>query len=338
MLELNYFSIIKEKPNFLDSSDIASTSLISTFYSIAMSKYLESQRQRAITLRDPFFNDPGQGLFLGKLREFVLKDSVLNLFPPIREAALAYFKDNQIPWWKDKVNRPTGHLLSSQIACVNHLFSLRDRQDIATEVLRGIEPTIKTALSIDDGFVAFEFIGKKQYLKERGFTRGANCTSIDAAMLGETKDNKRILFLIEWKYTESYERQSKYIPERAKVYDHLIEAHDSPFVPGIKSETLYYEPFYQMMRQTLLAHQFELHRELDCGQCLHIHVIPDANKELKTTMTSPAIHGKTIHDAWAPLLKEPHKYRPIDPATLLKPASSLPDTTPWLEYLATRYW
>jgi hypothetical protein len=36
--------------------------------------YLESQRQRAIALRDPFFNDPGQGWFLGKPREFVLKD------------------------------------------------------------------------------------------------------------------------------------------------------------------------------------------------------------------------------------------------------------------------
>jgi hypothetical protein len=300
--------------------------------------YLESQRQRVVALREQFFNDPGQGLFLGKPREFVLKDAVLNLFPPIREAALAYFKDNQIPWWKGETGLPTGHLLSSQIACLNHLFSFRDRQEIATEVLRGIEPSIKTALRIDDGFVAFEFIGKKQYLMERGFTRGANCTSIDAAMLGETKDNKRILFLIEWKYTESYQRESKYIPRRAQVYDHLIEAPDSPFVPEVKPEALYYEPFYQMMRQTLLAHQFELHKELDCNQCLHIHVIPDANKELKTTITSPDLHGKTIHEAWTPLLREPHKYRPVDPTTLLLPASSIPNTAQWFDYLTKRYW
>lgn len=300
--------------------------------------YLEAQRLRAIALREPFFKDPGQGWFLGKPREFVLKDPALNLYPPIKEAALAYFKENRISWWQSENELPNGHLLSSQVACVNHLFTLRDRKDIATEILRGIDPTIKSALPIDGGFVAFEFIGKESYLKEQGFTRGANCTSIDAAMLGETTDNKRILFLIEWKYTESYRPDSKYIERRAQVYDHLITDPKRPFVPNIRPADLYFEPFYQMMRQTLLAHQFELHRELGCDQCLHVHVIPEANKELKETITSRALHGKTIHEAWTPLLKETHKYRSVDPTALLKPASPLPDTTQWLEYLQRRYW
>ena len=43
----------------------------------------------------------------------------------IREDAIAYFRSNHIPWWKGAADEPTGHVLSSQIACVNHLYLLR---------------------------------------------------------------------------------------------------------------------------------------------------------------------------------------------------------------------
>lgn len=302
--------------------------------------YLESQRQRAINLRESLFNDPGLGYFMGKPREFVLKNPALNLFSPIRKEALFYFQMNQIHWWMGKNALPTGHLLSSQIACVNHLFSLRNRQDIATKVLRSIEPGIESALPIDGGFVAFEFIGNDQYLKESTFVRGKNCTSIDAAMLGETVDHKRTLFLIEWKYTESYGGKCKYKDRRALVYDHLIKSPDGPFVSNIEPEKLYFEPFYQMMRQTLLAHQFEIHRELDCDRCIHIHVIPEANKQLKDTISCESFKrfGDTIHDVWASVLKKPYKYCSVDPIRFLAPARTLPNTTDWFEYLRNRYW
>jgi hypothetical protein len=300
--------------------------------------YREDQRRRAVTTRDTLFKDPGTGLFFGKQRDFVLKDPSLNLWAGIRDDAKHYFSSNRIAWWKGSESDPTGHLLSSQVACVNHLYSLRQRRDAATAVLKAIEPTICDVLPIDAGYVAFEYIGSRQYLKEPAFTRGSHCTSVDAAMLGVTTARQRILFLIEWKYTESYNPEDLYINRRARAYDTLIANEDGPFVAGITTQTLYYEPFYQMMRQTLLASQFEKHQEMDCTQCLNVHVIPKENRDLKETITSPGLQGRNIHDAWRKVLKAPAKYVPIDPSELLKEARDLPDTKSWLNYLKARYW
>lgn len=157
-------------------------------------------------------------------------------------------------------------------------------------------------------------------------------------MLGVTTEEQRILFLFEWKYTESYNPADLYIGSRARVYDPLITSADGPFVPGITAQALYYEPFYQMMRQTLLASLFEKHREMDCARCLNVHVVPKKNRDLKESVTSPGLQGRNIHDAWRKVLKAPDKYVPIDPSELLKGTRHLPDTESWLNYLKARYW
>lgn len=300
--------------------------------------YREDQRRRAVTTRDALFKDSGTGLFFGKQRDFVLKDPSLNLWAGIRDDAKHYFSINRIAWWKGTEADPTGHLLSSQVACVNHLYFLRQRKDIATAVLKQIEPTICEVLPIGSGYVDFEYIGSRQYLKEPAFTRGSNCTSVDAAMLGSTANKQRVLFLIEWKYTESYSPEDLYINRRANVYDPLISSSGSPFIAGTMERALYFEPFYQMMRQTLLAWQFEKHGEMDCAQCVNVHVIPKENKDLKETITSSGLQGRNIHEAWRKVLKSPEKYVPVDPCELLKDARDLPDTRSWLNYLKARYW
>ncbi|NLV45866.1 MAG: hypothetical protein GXY07_15360, partial [Candidatus Hydrogenedentes bacterium] len=271
-------------------------------------------------------------------RDFVLKDPSLNLWAGIREDAKHYFSSNHIPWWKGLSEDPTGHMLSSQVACVNHLYYVRQRKDIATAILKFIDPTVEEALPVQTGYVEFEYIGTCQYLKEKAFTRGANCTSIDAVMLGMTSGKDRVLFLLEWKYTEFYEPKDLYIPRRSKVYDPLITSPEGPFVADLTPRSLYYEPFYQMMRQTLLAWQFEKHAELGCSRCINVHAIPEKNRNLKENITAPGLHGKTIHDAWRSILKIPQKYVAIDPYKLLKDSCDLPDTRSWIAYLKSRYW
>ena len=86
--------------------------------------YRERERKKAISIRDSMFKDPGNGVFLGKKRDFVLNEPALNLWEGIREDAKEYFKRNKIPWWKGDQDEPTGHLLSSQVACLNHLYYL----------------------------------------------------------------------------------------------------------------------------------------------------------------------------------------------------------------------
>lgn len=301
-------------------------------------KYREEQRKRSVALRNQLYNDPGNGVFLGKGREFVLQKPVLNLWEGIRLDALAYFKRNNVAWWQEKNNEPTGHILSSQVACVNHLYFARMRKDVATSILMGIDDEVMEAVVIDDGYVEFEFIEKKQYLQEKGFSRGANCTSVDAVMLGKLKDNSLRMYFIEWKYTEEYSQVDLYIPERAKVYDHLIKANDSPFNSSYDVKAFYYEPFYQLMRQTLLADQIVKNREYDISSFKHIHVVPKENFDLINRVTSPYLKGCNIHEIWKNALINRGNFLHISPCDLLRPVLNCQDTLSLINYLKVRYW
>jgi hypothetical protein len=59
-----------------------------------------------------------------------------------------------------------------------------------------------------------------------------------------------------------------------------------------------YEPFYQMMRQTLLGWQMTMRKEYSAEDWVHVHVIPNENTQLRETITSPGLSGKDITEAW----------------------------------------
>ena len=302
--------------------------------------YREDQRQKATALRNAFFRDPGGGHYANLEREFVLEDATLNLWAGIRDDALAYFRDNSIAWHMGGHHaEPTGHLLSSQAACLNHLYFLRQREDAAAAILKNVCGRIERAERIDDGFVAFEVLGKDNYLNERSQTRGANATAVDAAMIGRKPSGSNILLLIEWKYTEAYGEKDRYIPARYEIYDPLLANEQSP-ISVEDFSALYYEPFHQLMRQTLLGWKMVQHREYNCDEWIHLHVIPEGNAELRERITSPALRSKAakMSDAWKSVLKAPDRYMTITPEALLRPAFDCPDTRSIARYLETRYW
>jgi hypothetical protein len=194
---------------------------------------------------------------------------------------------------------------------------------------------------MDSGFVEFEKVGTERLGREKLLTRGTNCTSVDALMLGETIYGKRTLFLIEWKYTESYSRDSKSQGDsgerRLDAYQDLLEDENTPI--GISdTEALFYEPFYQLMRQTLLGWQMTVRKEYGAEDWVHVHVIPNENTELRETITSPGLSGKNITEAWKAVLKQPEKYVVIDPKQFLSPIAKCPDTKAITSYLKKRYW
>lgn len=307
--------------------------------------YIEQQRKKAVELRDELFKDPGGGNFKKIERAFVLKDPALNIWAGVREDAINYFKRNQIPFW-DSGDEPTGHLLSSQIACVNHLYFLRQRQDVATAVLRGIDRKVRTALVMDNGadsgYVDFEVVGSKNYLGEKLHTRGANSTSVDAVMLAELDNGQKKLFFIEWKYVETYGKASKAEGDsgktRIKTYSPHLTHPDCP-IKTSDIEGLFTEPYYQLMRQTLLAHEMIKAQEYGASSYSHVHVIPSRNKELKDINTTDGkLAGTCLEETWKNVLKYPERYCAIDPKDLLDPARTCLDTLAPFTYLDQRYW
>jgi hypothetical protein len=134
-------------------------------------------------------------------------------------------------------------------------------------VAQRIEPTVHEVLPIEDGgFVAYEWIGRENYLNERGGrTRGANITSLDALMLVRRGDGELCLVVFEWKYLESYPAKCVAVSakgtDRVRIYQSLLRDPSCPI--AVKHpKWLFWEPYYQLMRQTLLAWRMCEAREL----------------------------------------------------------------------------
>lgn len=300
--------------------------------------YRDKEKARSREILNDVIRAEGNGKFDGRRYEFVLDQGELNLWDGIREDALDYFMRNSIAWWRGgQENVPTGHLFSSQVACLNHLYWLRTRKDAALAFVKKLYPNIYDIEIMDDGYIEFEVVGEKNYLGERSHSRGANATAFDAAMIAKKHNGNNLLIVIEWKYTEKYNGKSLYKKERAKIYDRFFDDSSCP-IKVKEKKSLYYEPFYQLMRQTLLSWKMTKAQEYGCDEYMHIHVIPKENKELLDVNTSPLLKGIGLEEAWKSVLKDPETYIIIDPQALLAPVTSLPETKSILTYLGGRYW
>ena len=269
---------------------------------------------------------------------YIIEDGqeVTNIYPSIREAALEYFRKNCIGWWKshDAVNVPTGHMLSSQISCVNHLFPFMKGEETSALllVLNSIQHKYQFTRIIPNpldktdcnGNVCFEFVWKnRSLLGERTEKRGAMCTSIDAVIYAETVDCKRVLIPIEWKYVETYEH--KRAPQ-VSIDRYPSRIHNNSNIPAWK-EAYEYDPLYELVRQTLLVENIIWCNDtaLPVDDYLHINVIPNGNEELRKEINT-----------YAQGLKDASKFIVIDPKQLM---CSIKDTHSDLyNYLDARYW
>lgn len=332
----------------------------------------EKIRQSSL-IREGFFgaDEHGYGDFKGKSYPFVLeqKNTFTNLYDPIRTQALSYFEDNKIDWWAGK--KPTGHLLSSQIACVNHLMALRKDPVAVLSLINGVCNHFKEVLPLpcdsDESYIAFEAVSKVDHLNEDGPTRGSNCTSVDALIYAVDNNGEKWIIPIEWKYTESYddcnsadksnegitykkETNPKKKPKgkiRLDRYSDLIRnSKQLRSVPkfvdradyDLQGSIYFYEPFYQLMRQTLWAEQMIEHKadeDIKADHYLHIHIIPSADSDLLDKKYRPA-KNNNMEESWRACIIDQSKYVIFDPKDFLSPIQS---THPKLwEYLCTRYY
>jgi hypothetical protein len=304
-------------------------------------KELEYKRvENLISNSKVFYGDKGNGVFKKKNYPFILENNLNNLYEPIRVNVLEYFKQNNVAWWGGKL---TNHPLSSQVACLNHLFPIRNDKDAVLSIIQQVLPEIIDVLPITTdkhlpAYIQFESVSDVDHLNEKNTTRGANCTSLDALILGKHKNGKTILFPIEWKYVEAYGNEDKGTNEtRRSRYDNLINL-SKQLITTESNKVYYYEPFYQLMRQTLWAEQMVKNKEIEtikADDYIHLHIIPTNNKDLLQKKYFNSAKG--MEGTWRECIKDQSKYRIIEPKQLLSEI----DYTKYresLDYLRDRYW
>lgn len=323
-----------------------------------MGKFLlsEKPKQTHFKISSPHFSDTArlEGIYNGKPRSFCLpvEFAEQNLVPEIRESALSHFAQHGIKWHNGRNGKPSNHLCSSQVCCVNFLFPFADKPNELSQVFRLVYPEIEKMLPVESGhYVSFEWIGQENYLGERisrngQRTRGANCTSADAIVMFERKDKKRQAVLIEWKYTESYGGNFLKIANsgtnRTEIYRHLFEKTDCPINRDIlpSFDALFYEPFYQFMRQQFLANEMEKAHEMGADVVSVMHIAPAHNNDFRK-VTSPELEklGESATSIWKKLVKTEGKFISISTEKLFGTLSEaqLPKITSWIEYIHARY-
>ncbi|RWN61243.1 hypothetical protein [Mesorhizobium sp.] len=275
-------------------------------------------------------------------------DKLSNLNPEIRDVSARYFSDNAVAW-----HQHAAHGLSSQVCCLNFLMPLATRPDVLAKLVQivtgGELPEMLEVEKGPDGeswFVGFEWIGRRDYLNEWPRTgvpkRGANVTSADAILRFRQAGRIETL-LVEWKYTESYGTppELKREAERLRRYQTMAFA---PFGPvrsdaGLKLTDLFWEPFYQLFRQQMLASRMQAEQEDGAERVRVLHIAPAANRRL-TRVTSPAMRplGDNAFKVYSSLLVEPDDFISRSTESLFSSliAHARADDV-WANYLRGRY-
>jgi len=103
---------------------------------------------------------------------------------------------------------------------------------------------------------------------------------------------------------------------------------------------LFYEPFYQLMRQQLLAHEMEEARELGVDLVTVLHVAPAVNGDF-LRVTSPGLRhlGGSSLEVWKELVKQPGRFISVSTEALFGefPVDAHPELTSWSQYIYQRH-
>jgi hypothetical protein len=258
----------------------------------------------------------------------------LSLLPEVRATALGLFTELAIPWHFGVGTGPSNHLLSSQVQCVNALAQMVTKPDRLIRAL-GSLLGISEVLPIEqDRYLTFEYIGPTDYFGEapNGVRiRGANCTSVDAAFLCRTTVGPTELILLEWKYTESYSARKPNTRgdavRKGRYYDYW-SAEDGPILSSLVGfDDILHEPFYQLVRQQLLAHELEQHKAHGADRVRVLHVLAPANIAYQRSIRQSGLLelGGTVSEAWTRLLRRPDRFLSVDSALFLDPTITSPE-------------
>jgi len=256
----------------------------------------------------------------------------LVFYEPLADAIFAYLAEEDIALHSEVLN-----LKSYQVACLNFLFPLRRDLDLAKATLRAFLPGLREVTGIE-----FEYTGPPgatEWLGEpRKGKRGRNRTSIDASIFWIGKSKRKRITLVEWKYTERSfgvcsAFQSAHRDDRAKCRSLNVARDRDPArlclltTGGDRRSRRYWEhmeiagislpafagvqgcpfqgPFYQLMRQFLLAAYLRLTGTADEVEVVSIgfarntklHTVPP---QLRSLVDG---EGGGIIDAWNAVLK-----------------------------------
>lgn len=167
--------------------------------------------------------------------------------------------------------------------------------------------------------------------------------------------------MIEWKYTEKYNEVSKAQGRegynRLNIYRKFCEPSICPLdINTIYSKlgqindldiddvmnVFFYEPFYQLLREQLIAHEIEKNNK-DIDKVTLLHICSKNNYAFHHNITSPKLKNmfprKTVIEIWKYLVRPKDRFKSTSPEELFQkyPQDKFPELENWVKYISSRY-
>jgi hypothetical protein len=320
----------------------------SAFFEVERNRQADFRSGLASSALRPSAGEPGYLLASGHEEE--------NLIPSLRGpgGAIDFFRERGISWWRTSAyedhtvrDRPTRHMVSSQVSCVNFLLPLASHPAALAALLRGIDGDVMDVVPIEHrgrtSSVDFEWIGTTDPLEPASFLRGEKRTSIDALLLARVPGGRRAYF-IEWKYTEpcgakSY-AEGKKGATRVRRYQ---DAYDRSGVFEVPFARTLVDPAYQLVRSVLLGERSVQRGELGITEVRTVVVCPEANRAYRDLPSGHPLATNeltTVEELMRHrILRDPRRFAMFSQPHLVRAAQSERASMPggWLAYQAERY-
>lgn len=295
-------------------------------------------------------------------QEDILKKA---FWSPISDHIIEYFSSSNIAIHTEALN-----LKSSQVACLNFLFPLKQDLGLATVVFQKSFSDLEKVTNIE-----FEYTGPEEatlWLGEPSSgVRGQNRTSIDAAIFWKDQNGEKHISLIEWKYTErsfgSCRAFEKDAPEdrarclelnvgtdmnpaiscalcsgkrhrQRKYWEHMADA-------GIDLKSFarvtgcpFRGPFYQLMRQHILAQYLRISGLAQQTEVISMGFQGNHDIQKLPQYLQPLLPDGDVLDAWNYILKDVPSMRQIYIEELMETyEKSMYMNQNWRSYILERY-
>jgi hypothetical protein len=254
---------------------------------------------------------------------------------------------------------PDNHLCCSQSFCINTLFYFINKPIELNSFLKkiGYDSIEVLPFYLDEPFdeknphyICFEWIGEDNYLKEKIIkgskrTRGKYFTSADFAIRYKNSSDRMCVILGEWKYTEDNKKESLRYSEKQTdryldIYKSSLEEFKEQFnlYDGVKNEDLFYDPFDQLMRLSLLAMHMEKRHEMEAQHASILLISPNINGEYNKVFYSPQLMGlqKGVPQIWSDFIGN-NKFKHIYTEDLFNSINAIIPQNDWTNYLNLRY-
>jgi hypothetical protein len=276
-----------------------------------------------------------------------------NLIPSLRgpDGAVEFFKKRAIKWWRtrkledDKIfDRPSRHMLSSQVSCVNFLLPLSQNPEALLALLRAVDDDVTEVVPINHqgrtSLVEFEWVGVDGPLEPGHYVRGSKCTSVDALLIARTPRGRRA-YLIEWKYTESC-GDALGPGEDSTRLQRYRGLYDRCGLFSVPLDDLLCDPAYQLIRSILLGCRAVECGELGVVEARTIVVCPKANSDYRALPYNHPLASRdadTVELLMNRLLRDPSRFGILSQGQLMQAilSSGAPLPVGWVEYHTARY-